>query len=81
MRRQIEDIVIPLVSVISITTTFVLWYYSAGGPGHFKDGTGIFGEYIFGFELIILNTLITFFCLLLVSSIQTKKREYNEIDS
>ena len=81
MRRQIEDIVIPLVSVISITTTFVLWYYSAGGPGHFEDGTGIFGEYIFGFELIILNTLITFFCLLLVSSIQTKKREYNEIDS
>lgn len=81
IRRQIGDLSIPLVSIFSILTTFVLWYYSAGGPGHFEDGTGIFGKYVFGFELIILNALITFFALLLVSSIQTQNPDHNETDS
>ncbi len=78
IRKQIRDGAIPLVSIFSILTTFFLWYYSSGGPGHFEDGTGIFGKYVFGFELIILNALITFFCLLLVSSVQTQKPDHNE---
>jgi Na+/proline symporter len=81
MKRQIGDVMIPLVSVFSIFTTFILWYFSAGGPGHNEDGTGIFGMYVFGFELIILNAFITFFSLLLVSSIQILKPDHYETDS
>lgn len=80
VKRQIRDAAIPMVSLVSIFTTFALWYYSAGGPGHNDDGTGVFGAYVFGFELIILNALITFFGLLLVSSVYTQKPDHNETD-
>lgn len=80
LKRSVSDISIPLVSLFSIMSTYLLWYFSAGGPGHFEDGSGIFGGYVFGFELIILNALITFFGLLLVSSLQRNNLNHHETD-
>lgn len=71
-KRSIKDGMIPLMSAISILITFFLWYFSAGAPGASANGTGIFGTYKFGFELIILNSLITFIGLLLLSSLGRK---------
>jgi len=66
-KRSIIDKMVPYVSLISIGITFFLWYYSAGAPGIVKNGLGIFGEYKFGFEIIILNSLITFIGMLAIS--------------
>ena len=41
--------------------------FSAGGPGLDKDAVGIFGYYNLGPEIIVLNALITFGGLFLVS--------------
>lgn len=74
-KRKIEDLAIPLVSVISIFITFFLWFYSFGAPGVEKNAPGIFGNYTFGFEIIILNALITYFGLFIFSLIRGKKAE------
>ena len=66
-KRSIKDRVVPFVCLLSIGLTFILWYYSAGAPGAGKGMPGILGNYKFGFEIIILNALITFITMLLVS--------------
>lgn len=71
-KRELRDPWVPFLSLFSIGATFLTWYYSAGAPGGNPDGTGIFGSYQFGFEIIILNALITFIALFL-SSKQPKK--------
>lgn len=59
-RRKVRDQLVPFMSILSILLTFFLWYYSAGAPGVAKGTPGIFGNYVFGYELIILNSCIMF---------------------
>lgn len=66
-KRSLQDWAIPVVSMLSIGLTFLSWYFSAGGPGALSDGSGLFGTYVFGFELIIYNAVITFVLLFMVS--------------
>ena len=47
--------------------------FSAGGPGLDKDAAGIFGYYNLGPEIIVLNALITFGGLFLVSKSTANK--------
>lgn len=77
--RKIKDGGIPLLSIVAIFLTYLCWYYSSGAPG--ADGeNGLFGTYKFGFELIILNALITFILIMIWSffSGQTKKEITDE---
>jgi len=69
-KRSIKDQFIPIMSIVSILTTVILWYLSAGAPGGYEVNEiamGIFGAYKFGFEIILVNALITFFGLYLLS--------------
>lgn len=66
-KRTIKDRIVPFISLFSTLLTVLLWYYSCGSPGVEKGAPGIFGMYIFGFEIIILNACIIFLCLLLFS--------------
>ena len=72
-----KDMIVPFVCLFSILSTIALWYFSAGAPGGWEMysssldeniATGIFGEYRFGFEIILMNALITFGSLFLLSS-------------
>jgi Na+/proline symporter len=72
-KKEIKDKAVPIVSLVSIAVTFVLWFYSAGSPGIVKGGYGIFGGYKFGFEIIILNSFLTFIGLFIISSLQRSK--------
>ncbi|MCO4813764.1 MAG: sodium:solute symporter [Flavobacteriales bacterium] len=76
-KRKMKDVIIPFVCLFSILSTIALWYFSAGAPGGEevfltdragKVQLGIFGEYKFGFEIILMNALITFGSLFLLSS-------------
>jgi SSS family transporter len=66
-KRKVTDMQVPLICLVSIITTFFMWYFSTGAPGVPEGELGIFGEYAFGFELIILNSFITFIGLLALS--------------
>lgn len=66
-KRSIKDVFVPFVCLFAIGMTFVLWYFSCGAPGVESGEPGIFGMYKFGFELIILNALITFIVMLAMS--------------
>ncbi len=59
-KRTIRDTIIPVIALVSIALIAILWYFSAGAPGANADGSGIFGDYAFGFELILYNALINF---------------------
>ena len=67
-KRSVIDVMVPVIALISIGITFFMWYYSAGSPGIVENGTGIFGEYKFGFEIIILNSFITFIGMFAISN-------------
>lgn len=66
-KRSLNDQWVPWVSILSIAITVLLWSYSKGGIALEKGEPGIFGNYIFGVELIILNFIITFLGLLSIS--------------
>jgi Na+/proline symporter len=66
--RSVKDILVPFICLLSIAITFLLWYYSSGAPGISENQLGIFGSYKFGFEIIILNTFITFIGMLAIST-------------
>ncbi|MFT6500782.1 MAG: Na+/proline symporter [Crocinitomicaceae bacterium] len=74
-KRSVIDKAVPIIALISIAITFFLWYYSAGSPGIVKGGYGIFGAYKFGFEIIILNSFITFIGMLAISNRNTSTAE------
>ena len=67
-KMKVKDVLVPFVCIASIGITFVLWYYSYGAPGIVENGLGIFGRYKFGFEIIILNTFITFMGMFAIST-------------
>ncbi len=76
LKRNVRDTRVPFISIVSILITFVLWYFSAGAPGgEFVNGqnVGVFGAYRFGFEIIILNALVSFLLLLVFSSKKQNK--------
>lgn len=66
-KRSVKDNLVPIISIVSIAITFALWYFSTGAPGVAEGNLGIFGNYKFGFEIIILNSLITFIGMLAIS--------------
>jgi Na+/proline symporter len=70
-KRSVIDKAVPVIALISIAITFFLWYYSAGSPGIVKGGYGILGAYKFGFEIIILNSFITFIGMFTISKHNT----------
>jgi Na+/proline symporter len=72
-QRSLRDGWVPLVSILAIIFTALIWSYSKGGIAVGKGEAGILGEYIFGFELIILNSLIAFFGLWLISQPNGRK--------
>ena len=72
-KRNLRDKWVPWMSILSIFITFMCWYFSAGAPGG-TPTSGIFGAYQFGFEIIILNAIITFIAMLCIST-KTKKDE------
>lgn len=59
-KRTTTDWITPVVSALAIVITFLVWWYSAGAPGVGKGNPGWLGTYSIGFELIIINALITF---------------------
>ena len=73
-KRRITDMFVPLVCIVSVLLTTLLWYYSAGGPGVKSGESGLLGYYQIGFELIIINSLITFLILFSMS-----KRQVNQM--
>jgi Na+/proline symporter len=66
-KRSLKDQWVPWVSILSIAITVLIWSYSKGGIALEKGEPGIFGEYVFGVELIILNFIITYIGLLGIS--------------
>lgn len=79
-KRKVADYFIPVASGISIFSTILLWIFSKGAPGIVAGGYGIFGDYQFGFELIILNALITFILLFVLSRKNNKMVDSSVID-
>ena len=66
-KRNIKDLLVPAISITAICATFFLWYYSKGAPGSKNLDSALFGDYQFGFEIIILNAFLTFALLYLFS--------------
>ena len=77
-KRKVLDKLVPFVCLTSILLTVFFWYFSAGGPGIEKDAAGILGYYKFGAEIIVLNALITFIGLFLVSKSSAKIATYED---
>jgi Na+/proline symporter len=74
-KRYLHDRWVPIISLLSIAITVLLWSYSKGGIALEKGEPGIFGDYMFGVELIILNFIITFIGLFSIST--RKKIDYS----
>lgn len=70
-KRKVKDVFVPIISLTAITISFFLWYFSAGAPGGSPE-IGLFGGYHFGFELIILNSLLTFILMYVASLVKQK---------
>lgn len=66
-KRRLKDNLVLIVCLLVPTVIGVLWFFSAGGPGVETGDPGIFGNYKFGFELIIYNALLSFAGLFLIS--------------
>lgn len=77
-KRKLADWGIPFICVLAIGITYALWYFSSGNPGVDGREIGIFGTYKFGFELIILNSLITFGLLTIWSFFIGSSKSLNE---
>ncbi len=74
-KRVINDGLVPLICLVSILLTVGLWYFSFGGPGIPEGEPGLFGNYVFGIEIIIFNSFFTFIGMWAFS-----KRNVNQIE-
>jgi len=72
-KRIVKDKMLVLCCFLAMFITFLMWFYSTGAPGVAKGELGMFGEYKFGFELIVVNALISFLLIALISKKQQKK--------
>lgn len=66
-KRMVRDGLVPLICLVSILLCVFFWYFSVGGPGVPKGEAGILGNYAFGIEMIIVNSVLTFLGLLAFS--------------
>jgi len=71
-KRVLTDKLVLFVCLLVPITIGVLWYFSAGAPGVGKDMPGVFGDYKFGYELIIYNAVTSFLALFLISKKRIK---------
>jgi len=60
-KRVLNDQLVWLVMILVPVLIGVLWYFSNGGPGYDAEHPGFLGTYVFGFEIIIYNALLSFF--------------------
>ncbi len=67
-KRKLKDNLVWIVMILAPIIIGYLWYYSAGSPGVETDMPGIFGEYKFGFEIIIYNAVLSFLGLFVIST-------------
>jgi SSS family transporter len=65
--RTVADKRIPFIALAAVAITIVLWCFSAAGPGGLA-GYDILNGYKIGFELIIINSLITYILLFAFST-------------
>ena len=66
-KYKVKDKLVPIVALLSVLTTTALWWFSfRGAEGQIADEC-LFGAYTFGAEIIIINALITFIGLLIIS--------------
>ncbi|CAG5084624.1 sodium:solute symporter [Parvicella tangerina] len=63
-KRHISDLLVPILSIISIGISVLLSLYSKGGKLVDEGAPGILGDYVLGHELIIINAFITFILLI-----------------
>ncbi len=75
-KRFVKDKIIPFVCLGSILLTIAAWYFSSGAPGNPNGTLAFFGDYKFGFEIIILNAFITFIGIGLFSKKTEQKDEH-----
>lgn len=66
-KRSLKDKMVPIACLLAVGASIILWYYSAGAPGVAKGEPGIFGLYTIGYELILMNALLTYLFLLPIS--------------
>lgn len=78
-KRSLKDGLVPIICVIAIVITFLIWYFSCGAPGVEKGAPGILGYYKFGFEIIIFTSVLTFLGLSAIST-KTKQNQTELID-
>lgn len=74
-KRTVPDKAVPIVSLISFFAMFLMWWFSTGAPGVAENEQGWLGPYIFGVEMIVINSIITFTGMLLASYVGVKKSE------
>ncbi|MDG1331166.1 MAG: sodium:solute symporter [Crocinitomicaceae bacterium] len=66
-KRTVRDGLVPIICFVSILLMVLLWYFSFGGPGVAEGQPGLFGNYAFGIEMIIINSFFTFIGMLAFS--------------
>ncbi|MCB9189404.1 MAG: sodium:solute symporter [Flavobacteriales bacterium] len=77
-KRHVKDIYTPIVSGISVAVCILLSLYSKGGKMIADGEPGIFGDYILGHELIIVNGVLTFLLLYSISKKRAHEPELSE---
>ena len=71
-KRNYKDVFTPIVCLISVIAVTLLQGFSTGGRFVDENALGILGEYQIGDELIIINSILTFSLLYLVSCIKPR---------
>ncbi len=66
-KRSLNDKLVPVVCILAVIITVVLWLFSAGGGWGLTSESAWFGGYVFGAELIILNAVLTYLGLFCIS--------------
>lgn len=66
-KRTVSDKAVPVISILSFFAMFTMWWFSTGAPGVEEGKEGWLGGYRFGVEMIVINSIITFTGMLIVS--------------
>ncbi len=78
--RLVKDKLVPIICILSVVITAALWYFSFRGIEGQTPETSLFGGYVFGAELIILNAAITLLGLLFISTSGKTKSGGSSLD-
>ncbi|XOV67813.1 MAG: sodium:solute symporter [Fluviicola sp.] len=74
-KRSIPDKAIPVISLISFFSMFLMWWFSTGAPGVKEGEMGWLGPYVFGVEMILINALITFIGMMITSQFTASTKD------